>query len=255
MYERSRKKRKADETYLPDTVDTGESDDDLDFAPRSAPPRRDFPYPPAEEVYSSDDENPFRYNNVGSEDITIIQRAVVQVVTGKKGTIFTLLPKKGGIPELDQFILRLDHGVIGTATPSYEPDEIRSPPGSVDADSLMVVSEDEYDTAPGYYPTAPASPEILTAEQRDIHTQTGEQPQSDEEYVIDPAYIRATAEQLMGEVWEELLREVSDSPDISPLRGDEEIREIHAAYLREVEDYIAGLLSEDRAEDTWEPLG
>jgi hypothetical protein len=84
-------------------------------------------------------------------------------------------------------------------------------------------------------------------------TQTGEQSLSDVEFTIDQAYIKETATQSVGDVWEELLLAVVDISDISQFRGNPEVQKIYSNYLQDVEAYISSLLNEGSEDDTWKP--
>lgn len=84
-------------------------------------------------------------------------------------------------------------------------------------------------------------------------TQMGEQSPSDVEFTIDQDYIKETATQSVGEVWEELLLAVADISDIREFRSNPEVQKIYSNYLQDVEDYMFGLLNEESEDDTWRP--
>jgi|SRR5579875_1038180 len=285
MYDNPQRKRKVGATNLPDVAETGSSDDDMDLAPRLAQPRRKFSYTQpepdgyssAEEIYSSGDEGSqsgredyspsgevdYAYGKISPDDIALALNVARQVMAKWESTIHTLLPVQESTLTQDRLVFLLGPGTVSTTTsPVRKPGDIRSPFDPVGDDDVTMAkasgsteSQDEYGTAPGYQTTvsAPTSPEIPAEEQQGTQTRTGEKSPSGTDYDIDPGYVREIAEQMFGDVWEELLVSIWGNPDTAEIRRDGEIQELYSGYLEEVREYISGVLSEDREAGNWEP--
>jgi hypothetical protein len=73
----------------------------------------------------------------------------------------------------------------------------------------------------------------------------------DDEYVIDPEYVTATAKKYAESEWQSLLLDVADFEGYKSFQGNAEVIKLREEFLNEVKEEVTRLLNTEEGEEMW----